>query len=324
MRLQEIEISTIGQVKIGHAQDEAAGTGCTVIVCPQGAPTGLDVRGGGPASRESELLNPLAAAEGIHAVLLSGGSAFGLDAAGGVMDYLQKQDIGFDTGIVKVPLVCQSCIFDLGVGKSDVYPDRAMAIAACEDAWRGGPVSQGNVGAGMGATVGKYLDPARMMKSGLGVYAVAVGSLKVGAVVSVNALGDIFDLDTGRELAGMLSEDGAGFASTEAAFYEDTRRQDNFFTGNTTIGAVITNARFNKSEMNKIAAMAQNGLARTINPVHTTADGDSVYAMSVGQLSADINVVGTLAARVLGMAVNRAVCSAEPAFGLKTAAQMMR
>ncbi|MDO4287894.1 MAG: P1 family peptidase [Eubacterium sp.] len=323
MKLQEIPIDTIENIKIGHAEDVEAGTGCTVLICEAGAPTGLDVRGGGPASRESELLNPLAAAQAIHAVLLSGGSAFGLDAAGGVMDCLQKRDIGFDTGIVKVPLVCQSCIFDLGVGRSDVYPDRDMARRACEEAFLGGSVREGNVGAGMGATVGKYKDSSRMMKSGLGCYAVAVGELKVGAVVSVNALGDIFDIDTGRKLAGMLCEDGQSLDSTEAAFYADTRRQENFFTGNTTIGAVITNAAFTKSEMNKIAAMAQNGLARAINPVHTTADGDSVYAMSAGSVAADINVVGTLAARVLGRAVGRAVLKAQPAFGLKTASMLL-
>lgn len=323
MKLQEIAINTIENIRIGHAQNEKGGTGCTVLICETGAPTGVDVRGGGPASRESELLNPLAAAQAVHGVLLSGGSAFGLDAAGGVMAFLKEKDIGFDTGVAKVPLVCQSCIFDLVVGEVEAYPDAKMAWKACEDAWRGGSVKEGNVGAGMGATVGKYRGPDFMMKSGLGCYAVALGDLKVGAIVSVNALGDIFDLETGKELAGMLNDEGTAFASIEEAFYADTTRKENLFTGNTTIGAVITNGCFTKSEMNKIAAMAQNGLARTINPVHTTADGDSVYAMSTGQVSADLNVVGTLAARVMGIAVNRAVMTAEPAYGLKTASQML-
>lgn len=316
--MKEIHIQEIENLRIGNAQDQEKVTGCTVLICEQGAPAGVDVRGGGPASRETELLNPVASAQVIHAVLLSGGSAFGLDAAGGVMRFLQKKNIGFDTGIVKVPLVCQSCIFDLGIGRSDGYPDQALAYTACENAWKNIPFENGNAGAGMGATVGKYHGPATMMKSGLGSYAVQVGDLKVGAVVSVNALGDIFDIETGRKIAGMLNADKSGFADTEQAMLEDISVKENLFTANTTIGAVVTNAVFTKNEMKKIASMAQNGYARAINPVHTMADGDTIYALSTGNVRADINVVGTLAARVMAMAIKRGVMAAQPVLGLET------
>ena len=166
-------------------------------------------------------MNPVAAAQGIHAVLLSGGSAFGLDAAGGVMEYLSERNIGFDTGVAKVPLVCQSCIFDLVVGKPNAYPDKVMAYQACLDSENRKSIQNGNIGAGTGATVGKYRGIQTMMKSGIGTYAVKLGDLKVGAIVSVNALGDIFDIESGDKLAGMLSADLSEFEDTEAAMYED-------------------------------------------------------------------------------------------------------
>lgn len=321
--MQEINLEDIENIRIGHAQDLEGGTGCTVIINETGAPTGIDVRGGGPASRESELLNPVAAAQGIHAILLSGGSAFGLDAAGGVMEYLSERNIGFDTGVAKVPLVCQSCIFDLVVGKPDAYPDKAMAYQACVDSETRKSIQNGNVGAGTGATVGKYRGVQTMMKSGLGTYAVQLGDLKVGAIVSVNALGDIFDIENGRKLAGMLTADLSVFEDTETAMYKDISCKENLFTGNTTIGAVITNGKFNKVEAKKIAAMTHNGYAQAIRPVHTTADGDSIYVMSVGEVAADINVVGTLAARVMAMAIKKAVLSAEPMYGLKIASMLL-
>ena len=321
--MQEINLNDIENIRIGHAQDIEGGTGCTVIINEQGAPTGLDVRGGGPASRESELLNPVAAAQEIHAVLLSGGSAFGLDAAGGVMQYLSERNIGFDTGVAKVPLVCQSCIFDLVVGKPNAYPDKAMAYQACLDSENRKSIQNGNIGAGTGATVGKYRGVQTMMKSGIGTYAVKLGDLKVGAIVSVNALGDIFDIESGDKLAGMLSADLSEFEDTEAAMYEDISCKENLFTGNTTISAVITNGKFNKVEAKKIAAMTHNGYGQAIRPVHTTADGDSVYVMSVGEVAADINVVGTLAARVMAMAIKKAVLETEPLYGLKTASMLL-
>lgn len=313
-----IELAEIENIKIGHAESQIAATGCSVIICEQGAPTGIDIRGGGPASRETQLLNPLAACDKIHAVLLSGGSAFGLDAAGGVMSYLEERGIGFDVGVTKVPLVSTSCLFDLQIGDTHVRPDAEMGYAACLAAELNEP-REGNVGAGTGATVGKYKGISSMMKSGIGMYAVQLGNLKVGALVAVNALGDVKDEASGAILAGLLNEEQTTFLNTEEMLYKEATQQKNLFTGNTTLGVVITNGVFNKVQMTKIAAMAQNGLAKTICPVHTTADGDSVYAMSVGDVAADLNVVGTLAAKVMAMAINRAVLTAKSAYGLKAA-----
>lgn len=310
--MREIDFCEVGGFRLGHADDQSAATGCTVLLLDDCAPAGVAIRGGGPASRETPLLDPLAAATGIHALLLSGGSAFGLDAAGGVMQYLERKNIGFDVGVTKVPLVCQSCLFDLVIGDCHTRPDAAMAIAACQDADTNGtaPTKNGNVGAGMGCTVGKYRGKETAMKSGFGTYAVQVGEIKVGAMVAVNALGDIFDPDTGAQIAGMLTADGKGLRSTEAELYADMATPHNIFTGNTTIGAVITNAAFSKAELNKIAAMAHNGYARSIRPVHTTADGDSIYALSTGNQTADINAIGTLAAYVMAKAVARGAAAA--------------
>lgn len=321
--LKKISINEIETIKIGHAQDEAGGTGCTVIICENGAVTGVDIRGGGPASRESALLNPVAANDGVHAVLLSGGSAFGLDAAGGVMEYLESRNVGFPVGVTKVPIVCESCLFDLRVADYMARPDKKMGYEACVNAEKNCP-EQGNVGAGTGATVGKFYGEAGMMKSGLGIYAVSLGDLKVAAVVAVNALGDVYDYETNEKLAGLINPETGEFEDSEEAFYKEYANMKDLFTGNTTIGAVITNAGFNKTEMTKIASMAQNGYARSIRPVHTTADGDSIYAMSVGNVKADINVVGTLAAKVMAEAVKSAVLEAKGAYGLKAAGEIQR
>ncbi len=314
--MKEILLSEFEDIRIGSAQNLEAATGCTVVICEKGAPTGVDIRGGGPASRETQILNPVAACEKIHAVLLSGGSAFGLDASGGVMKYLEERNIGFDVGVTKVPLVSTSCIFDLQIGDKTVRPDIEMGYKACVDSERNN-LKEGNVGVGAGATVGKYRGPKTMMKTGLGMYAVQVGELKVGAIVAVNALGDIKDCDTGEIIAGLLDEKCERFLNTENQMYAEVNKKQDLFTGNTTIGIIITNAKFDKTAMTKVAAMAQNGLARTIYPVHTTADGDSVYAMSVGDITSDINVVGTLASRVMAKAINRAVTTADAAHGLK-------
>ncbi|MBC8570725.1 P1 family peptidase [Zongyangia hominis] len=320
--MQEISLWDIENIKIGHAQDMEHATGCTVLLCERGAPAGVDVRGGGPASRETELLRPTASCQGIHALLLSGGSAYGLDAAGGVMQYLEQRGVGFPVGSTVVPLVCASCLFDLNLVSSAVRPDAAMARLACEDA-QTRREGMGNVGAGTGATVGKYLGPDTMMKSGFGCYAVQVGDLKVGAMVAVNALGDVFDCDTGRQLAGLLTPDHKGFAGTEDAFLKAYAGLRNVFTGNTTIGAVITNGRFDKVQMQKIASMAHNGYARAIRPVHTTADGDSIYGLSVGDVSADLDVVGTLSATVMARAIKNAVLEATSAYGLPAARDIL-
>lgn len=322
--MKEIKITEIENIKIGNAENIESATGCTVIICERGAVTGLDVRGGGPASRESELTKPFASAEVIHAVLLSGGSAFGLDASGGVMKYLEERNIGFDVGVTKVPLVCQSCIFDLRVGDYKVRPDINMAYEACINAQNNNP-KMGNYGAGTGASVGKILGADYAMKSGLGFYAVQVDDVKVGAVVSVNAFGDIYDYESGKMIAGLLNENKDGFRSSEEELIKITQNKNLSFTSNignnivtnTTIGAIITNAKFTKSQMGKIASMAHNGFARTIKPVHTTLDGDSIYAMSVGDINANLDAVGSIAAIVMGKAVNNAVKSAESLHGFK-------
>ena len=318
--MKEIKITDIENIKIGNAENKEAATGCTVIICERGAVTGLDVRGGGPASRESELTKPFASAEVIHAVLLSGGSAFGLDASGGVMKYLEERNIGFDVGITKVPLVCQSCIFDLRIGDYKVRPDIDMAYKACINAEDNNP-KMGNYGAGAGASVGKILGADYAMKSGLGFYAVEIDDVKVGAIVSVNAFGDIYDYDSGKMIAGLLNENKNGFRSSEEELIKITQNKNLSFTSNvvtnTTIGAIITNAKFTKSQMGKIASMAHNGFARAIKPVHTTLDGDSIYAMSVGDINANLDAVGTIAAIVMGKAINNAVKSAEASHEFK-------
>ena len=320
--IKEIKITDIENIKIGSAEDEKAGTGCTVIICERGAITGLDVRGGGPASRESEVTKPFAFAEFIHAVLLSGGSAFGLDAAGGVMKYLEERNIGFDVGITKVPLVCESCIFDLQVGDYKIRPDAKMGYQACVNSEKNN-IQMGNHGAGTGATVGKILGIDFAMKSGLGFYALQIGNLKVGAIVSVNAFGDIFDYESGKMIAGVLNKEKNGFGNSEEELIkiaEDKNLSfdiENNITTNTTIGAVITNAKFTKSQMGKIASMSHNGFARTIKPVHTNLDGDSVYAMSVGDVKANLDAVGSIAAIVMGKAINSAIINTKSAYGFK-------
>ncbi len=322
--MREIDFCAVGGFRLGHAQDETAATGCSVLLFDECAPAGVAIRGGGPASRETPLLDPLADAKGIHALLLSGGSAFGLDAAGGVMQYLEEKGIGFDVGVTKVPLVCQSCLFDLMIGDCHTRPDAAMARAACEDAAQPctAPTPNGNIGAGMGCTVGKYRGKATAMKGGFGTYAVQVGEITLGAMVAVNALGDIFDPDSGAQIAGLRTEDGTALRSTEAELYADMATPHNVFTGNTTIGAIVTNAAFSKAELNKIAAMAHNGYARSIRPVHTTADGDSIYALSVGDKTADLNAIGTLAAYVMAQAVARGVAAAQTLDGFACMAEL--
>ena len=313
---REIGLNEIKGIRIGQSENADAGTGCTVFLAENGMAAGLDVRGGGPASRESELLNPLAAAQVIHGIILAGGSAFGLGAADGVMQYLKERDIGFDVGLqVKVPLVCQSDLFDLSVGDPCVWPDKTMGYAACVNSENGGNYRDGNYGAGCGATVGKSAGMEYCMKSGIGSCAFQIGELQVGAVVAVNALGDIYDWKTGRKAAGLLSEDKKSFRCTEELLYKSTEVKENKFVGNTTLGVVMTNGAFEKPALCKIAGMAQDGYARSIRPVHTSADGDSIYAVSLGKVRADQDLVGTLAAEAVSEAILKAVLSAEPAYG---------
>lgn len=308
-------------VRIGQAENIQAGTGCTVFVSESGMRAGLDVRGGGPASRESQLLNPLTAAHEIHAVVLSGGSAFGLGTANGVMSCLEERGIGFDVGVTKVPLVVQSGLFDLTVGDPAVRPDAAMGYEAASRALDDPNYRDGNFGAGCGATVGKIAGMETCMKSGIGSFAFRLGELQIGAVVAVNALGDIFDWKNGKQIAGLLSEDRRSFRSTSEYMQASIRTVENRFTGNTTLGVVLTNAGFSKAQLCKIAGMAHDGYARSIRPVHTSVDGDSIYAVSGGTVQADQDLVGLLAAEAVSEAIVRAVTSAGSAYGYPAACE---
>ncbi len=311
--MKEIKLTDIKGFRIGHAEYQEAMTGCSVMLFDKATTTGVDIRGGGPASRETPLLSPVANAKGIHAVLLSGGSAYGLDAAGGVMHYLEERGIGYDVGGILVPLVCQSCIFDLKIGDSTVRPDATLAYAACENAVKDeSPMLQGSVGVGLGCTVGKYKGADYRMKSGIGSYAVRLGDLEVGAFVAVNALGDIYDPDTGKKIAGAKDETGK-LDPSELSFFESFALEDqsSLSDENTTLGIIVTNAAFDKAGLTKIASMAHNGFARAIRPVHTMADGDCIYAASLGDKTYDISLVGALSAHVMSKAIARA-CSLPP------------
>lgn len=303
--MKTISISDFENVMIGQAEDPVGKTGVTVFVLGRdGMPAGLDVRGGGPASRESELLKPLAAADRINAIVLGGGSAFGLDAAGGVMQYLEEHGIGYDVGITKVPLVCQSDIFDLTVGDFRARPTREMGYEACRNL---GNYQDGPHGAGIGASVGKMMGMEGSMPGGIGSHAVQVGQLKVGAVAVVNALGDIYDHITGRKLAGLHDPKTGSPIDSDHVLYNLKCPQDNKFTGNTTLSVVFTNGQFDKTTLCKIAGMAHNGYARAIRPVHTSADGDSIYTVSTGNVVADKDMVGELATYVVAEAIKAAV-----------------
>lgn len=313
--MHEIPVTEVGPIFIGQTENAEAATGCTVFIAPQGMRAGLDVRGGGPASRESQLLNPLMAAQSIHAIVLAGGSAYGLSAANGVMQYLEENGIGYDTGFALVPLVAQADIYDLAVGDASVRPDPAMGYEAARLAMEAPNYRDGNYGAGCGATVGKFAGADYCMKSGIGSYAVQIGELKVGAIVVVNAAGDIYDWKNGQQVAGMLNEAKDGLRSSSEYLRRSYAVVENKFTGNTTLCVVITNAHFDKAQLCKIAGMAHDGYARSINPVHTSGDGDSIYAVSTGDLAADQDMVGTLSAEVVSEAILRAVESAEGAYG---------
>ncbi len=321
---KEISIRDLDGFLIGQAENKEAGTGCTVIACKDGMRAGLDVRGGGPASRDSQMLNPLMAMQEIHAVVLSGGSAFGLGTADGVMNYLEEHGIGFDVGVTKVPLVVQSDIFDLTVGDPFTRPDAAMGYEAVKNAFEAPNYRDGNYGAGCGATVGKACGMDTCMKTGIGSFAIQIGELKIGAIVVLNALGDVFDWKTGEKVAGLLTEDRKEFRDVMEVLASSIQVVENKFVGNTTLCAVLTNAKFQKAQLCKIAGLAHDGYARSIRPVHTSADGDSIYALSVGEVSADMDLVGSLAAEVTSEAILRAVSSAETAYGFVAAKDFER
>lgn len=316
MNEKVIKFTDIEGIKVGHAQDLEAITGCTVIICEEGATAGVDVRGGSPGTRETDLLDSRNLVEQIHAVVLSGGSAFGLDAASGVMKYLEEKDIGFDVQVTKVPIVCSAVLFDLNIGDYRVRPNSEMGYKACMLATNE-DCHNGSVGAGTGATVGKFFGNERAMKGGLGSYAIQVGELKVGAIVAVNCLGDIIDPHTGEILAGLLDENGENLVGTENEMIKLYSQKKNLFSGNTTIGVIATNGKFTKPQANKLASMAHNGYGRTMRPAHSIFDGDTIFTMATGKVDADINVVGFLAARTMEQAVVNAIKSASSLGGFK-------
>lgn len=312
--MEYVKFTDIPGIRIGHEQNSKSGTGCTVVICEKGASAGVDVRGGAPGTRETDLLDPLNMVDKIHAVLLSGGSAFGLDAASGIMQYLEEKNIGFDMVVTRVPIVAGAVLFDLTCGDFRVRPDKDMGYRACQNSEKD-ECLEGNVGAGTGATVGKILGMEHAMKGGLGTCTVKVGDLMVGAVVAVNCLGDVYDTSTGRIIAGALYDGKGNFADTEEIMLMQYSGSRNAFNGNTTIGVVATNANLTKSQANKVASMAHNGYARTIRPAHTMYDGDTVFTMATGMMEADVNVVGFLSARVMEQAVIRAVKAASSQYG---------
>lgn len=308
--LKEIQITDMAGVSIGHAQNETAKTGVTVVYFPKGAQAGCDISGGGPASREIHLTDSMTADNPINAVVLSGGSAYGLAASDGVMRCLEEHGIGYETGFAKVPLVCQSCIYDLGYGRSDIRPDADMGYGACEKALAGSDGRMGNVGAGTGATVGKLCGMKQATKAGFGIHTVKLGELEIAAVVVLNAFGDVFNPANGQKIAGLMDPERKAFWDLEEMFCRFMTAPKDLFTANTTIGCVITNAKFDKAKLNKIASMTRNAYARCINPVGTLADGDSIYACSTGNVASDLNLVGTLSAKVMQKAIQKAVESA--------------
>ena len=312
--MEKIAILEIPGFSFGQVEDLEAGTGCTVILCPEGAVTGVDVRGGSPGTRDTDALDPTCNREHVHSVVLTGGSAFGLDAAGGVAKKLEEEGIGRDVMVTVVPNVCAAVLFDLKFGQMDVRPDLAMGYAACEKALEGGPFQEGNHGAGTGCTVGKIRGPQFAMKGGIGACAYRQGDLMVGAIVACNAMGDV--LEKGKIIAGSRNDDDTGFADSEEWLIANGRRQKDIFSGkfvgeNTVIGCVITNAALNKAQTNKLAAVAQNGIARAVRPANATFDGDAVFAMCRGTVPADPDAVGSMAARAVEEAIVRSVKMAE-------------
>lgn len=313
-------------ILVGHAQDESALTGCTVILLEDGCTGGVDQRGGAPGTRETDALRPMHLVEHIHAILLAGGSAYGLDAASGVMKFLEEKGIGFNTGVARVPIVPAAILFDLAVGRADIRPDAAMGYQACLNASRARPPS-GSVGAGIGATVGKILGMDSAMRGGIGSASVDIGGgVIVGALIAVNAFGDIRDPLSGKILAGArpktigpvkIGAEGK-FANTLEVMRTYTGRKILEFASrqNTVIGVIATNAKLTKEETNKVAQMAQNGLALTIQPAHTMFDGDTLFAVATNRRKADVNTIGAFAVQVVAAAVIDAITSAHSTAGI--------
>jgi L-aminopeptidase/D-esterase-like protein len=318
-------ITDVEGIAIGHWTDAAAATGCTVVLCPAGAVAGVDVRGGSPGTRETDLLRPECTVDHIHAVLLAGGSAFGLAAADGVVCWLEERGHGFPTGICCVPIVPAAVVFDLPVARADVRPGPAAGYAACDGA-RGGPVEQGNVGAGTGCTIGKASGLAHACKGGVGTASLCFESgLTVGALAVVNAWGNVHDPGTGAVVAGTRRVGPAGeFLGFEDPLPLMAGRPLSFALANTTLAVIATNARLTKSEVTKVAQMGHDGFARAIRPVHTTIDGDVVFALATCELAAHVDVVGAAAADAVAQAIVNAARAAAAAYGLPAARDLIR
>ena len=301
-------ITDVPGLAAGHFTDPRRPTGCTVVLCPQGAACGVDVRGAAPGTRETDLLSPLNRVEQVHAVLLSGGSAFGLDAAGGVMRWLEQQGAGLPVGPARVPIVPAAILFDLWVGDASVRPDAAAGLAACAAA-SAQPLPAGCVGAGAGATVGKLWGLAHAMKGGIGGASVKVGGITVAAVVAVNALGDVVEPGSGRVLAGSRAADGRSARRTTPSFLHGDLPAALAAGMATTIGIIGTDAQLDKAQCNRLAQCGHDGLARSIDPVHTPLDGDTLFALATGAsgLPGHPVVLGALAAHVVAQAVLDAV-----------------
>jgi len=315
-------ITDVEGIEVGHWTDLKAATGCTVILCREGAVGGVDVRGSAPGTRETELLRPMNLVQQAHAVVLTGGGAYGLDAAGGVMRWLEERGIGFNVGVGVVPIVASAVLFDLSIGRPDVRPGPGAGYAACEAA-NDGPVAGGCVGAGAGATVGKLLGPAFATKSGLGSASRRIADeITVGALVAVNAFGDVVDPTSGEIIAGPRDPEEGGFVNTVERLQGGLGGTTLAFPTNTTLAVVATDAAVTKEGANKIAQMAHDGLAQVIHPVHTMLDGDTVFALATAMranTAADVSALGAVAASVLAEAVVRAVRQATSLAGVPAA-----
>jgi L-aminopeptidase/D-esterase-like protein len=305
-------LTAVAGIKVGHFTLSERPTGCTIILTEAGAVGGVDVRGAAPGTRETDLLDPVNTVSVVHAVVLSGGSAFGLDAAGGVVKYLEEKGIGYDTRVAKVPIVPAAILFDLGIGDPKVRPTADCGYRAAQAA-TDGPVEQGDIGAGAGATVGK-LGQGRSMKAGIGSASIAhPDGLVVAALVAVNAVGDVIDPATGKVIAGVRTPDGKGLADARVLMRSGALRQPPRAGENTTIGIVATNAKLTKAQVNKMAQMAHDGFARAINPVHTAGDGDVIFAVATGTFDGEVNTttVGALAAEAMADAIVRAALTSK-------------
>ncbi|MBA2674679.1 MAG: P1 family peptidase [Ramlibacter sp.] len=304
-------ITDVAGIEVGHFSDTRRHTGCTVVLARGGAVGGVDVRGAAPGTRETDLLDPTNTVDRVHAVMLAGGSAWGLDAAGGAMRWLGEHGIGLPVGRTHVPIVPAAVLFDLYLGDLSVRPDADAGYAACAAASADAP-AEGNVGAGSGALVGKIFGMERAMKGGIGTASVRVRGITVGALVACNALGDVIDPATGRVLAGARTADGSALLDARRAMLDGEVPTRVAPGSNTSIGVIATDAVLTKAEASRLATVGHDGFARSINPAHTPLDGDALFALATGRAGTAIDMMTlcTLAAEVVALATVRAVTQA--------------